>query len=386
MIITKTTYGTKLSLSHTTKFVQNPLLLQKIWNNPEEYKNIVDVNEIQTNNQLADTYLIDFDFNRALPVIDPAKTLSFVSDCTKKNCIYNRFKYRTRDVVLKYFVQTLMDKKITKFNILFLSSYRLLSELFYLTELIKKGYFIGEIHLLDQTYSKFLLTIDQLDIIDMKFLSENKLGWLFYQFLEYFYANNYPISIYIYANPIIMGKNNMDRIDITISVDTEMEGITDYLSMLAINLVSHSNTINLESYYYKHSTMKLFKYKVCIIFLYCFTPIDKEKLLVSVAAVDKLKTLPEIIMYNSLLNTVYHDRIKNYIDYKIYNKKSYNNMNFYFSLVLILFIGCFIYFLIINKEIFGPKLFWILVIIFIVFLIYYLRIFINTKPLHILKI
>ncbi|XWV26231.1 putative orfan [Tupanvirus soda lake] len=53
LIITNTNYGVKLSYKHET-FVQDLSILNKIWTDPMQYKNIVNENKIRHNNNKSD--------------------------------------------------------------------------------------------------------------------------------------------------------------------------------------------------------------------------------------------------------------------------------------------------------------------------------------------
>ncbi|XWV24982.1 putative ORFan [Tupanvirus deep ocean] len=383
IIVTNTNNGVKLSYKHEY-YLQDFNVLNDIWNNPNQYNNIVNEDKIRHNNKKSDKYFIDFDFNEILPEIDISEPLSYLSDCIKEYCIYDRFRYKTRNVAFNYFLD-IAKNKINNSNILFLGSFRLLSELFYLSELMKNGFVIKEIHLLDQTYSKFLSKLQNMKILDHQFVTQNKDVSMFYQFLEYFHANNHGIDIYVHNNPILMGIQNANRIDITISIDGLTPHMTDVLSLIGTNLVNHDSTINFNSHCIKSEFIN-FKYDSCYSYTYIFTTKNKNTILDIIEPVSKLKSLPELVIINSLYNTIYYDDIKDIIDYDITNKIIYSNLIFYLYLILIIFISILVYYIVTNKEYYEEKIFWIFSILLVIFLIYLLSKFINYRPLHILKL
>lgn len=81
--------------------------------------------------------------------INPYKTLSYLSDCTRDKCILSRLAYRTRDVAIERFLKNINFDKTYPLTIANYGSFKLLTELFYLTDLIKNGYTVKNVHLID---------------------------------------------------------------------------------------------------------------------------------------------------------------------------------------------------------------------------------------------
>ena len=77
----------------------------------------------------------------------------------RDDCIFSRYNFRTRDVIFEDFLGKLKERKINNLNIMSIGSFKLLTELFYLTDLSKAGYQIKEVHLVDNAYSNFMNAI-----------------------------------------------------------------------------------------------------------------------------------------------------------------------------------------------------------------------------------
>lgn len=382
-----TDYGIKISYKSYI-YIQNSSSLKQIWNNLSKYYDIVDTNEIKLNNENSNHIFLDYDFNKTLINIDPKKTLSYVSDCTKEDCLFNRYKYKTRDCVFDFLVENINEKKLSKFNILFVDSFQLLNELIYLTKMIKNGYTITEIHLLDQTYCNFLLTLGSLEIITEDFLNQNKLGWVFYQFLEYFYSNGYPIDIYIHGNQIVFGKKNINRIDITIGVDVNTSfGMDDILTNIAICMVNKSDTLNIIT---NASNIKLFSLSFNQITICSYAPhniIGTEKIKnfdeIMNVIYNELYKCSHLIIINSLLNTVYKKDSKIFQKNRIIKEITYNNIfiiHYVFLLIIILSIT-----IIITQQK-GKTYSWILIFFLIITIVFFLYNIKKYKPINYLKI
>ena len=390
LIINKMKYGTKITIN-INNFEQNRSDLQKIWQNPNSYFKIIDTKEIkEINNKLNakininDTInnkldkKIKININNTIDIIDPRKTLSFISDCTRSLCKFNRYQYKTRDVILKNLINELNSNKITKFNIAFINSFKLLTELFYLTELIKQGFIITEIHLLDPIYGDFLDQIELITptisvcllerLIDRNFLNTNKIGWMFYQFLEYFFVNNCPIDIYVHSNPFDFGQKNLHRIDVTIYIDGDTK-MQDFVSDIAIKQVAHPNSINFITDF---SKVNYFGYKADQLRILSYQYIDNRLPIKLINQIKKIiDTQNGILVTNALLNTANFDEIDGYLDKKFIKKIIYVDdlvyIGFILMLVMYAFFGRWAY---ISRNDFSYNLMYVYIIFIIIVIIY----------------
>ncbi len=387
--VTHTSFGTKISYI-SDKPVQNSIHLKEIWKKPSEYYKFVDNDEIISNNKILEQMMIDFDFNKILLDLDPKKTLSHVSDCTKKDCLFDRYKYSTRDKIYDFLIKNVDEQNLSSFNILFINSFQLLNELFYLSELIRTGYTITEIHLLDQTYCNFMLSIGSMEIISEDFLIANKLGWVFYQFLEYFFINEYPIDIYVHGNQLKFSDENINRIDITIGVDVDTSVMDDILTNIAICMVNKSNTLNIMTNVTNKNMFGIL-HKQLTIYSYVPYKIYEENLpiifnnLKNIMNKDVLNCA-NLTILNSLLNTILYENFEVFQKTRILKKIMYNN---YIALSYYIFLLIFILtttIIIINRNKINKSVFWILLIFTIIFIIYCLHIIMHYQPIYFLRI
>ena len=373
IVINKTEYGTNLSLN-TDNYVQNVLDLNKIWNNPKNYYKIN--SNINTKGEI----------NISIKNTKPNKALSFLLDCTKEECYFNRYNYCTRDFIENSLLDQLKYSSTKEIYLAVINPFMLLTELFYITSLIKNGYLVKEIHLVDPAYFDVLNIISNMNNLNYDFIKTHVFLLIFYQFLEYFSANKNPISIYIHSNPITFGKNNVNRINLTIEIDSNAK--TDIVNMLAIKMCTIPASINIFADYYKYS---FFGYKYDIVYVRNYKFENNkvpEKIIGTIEKNFYDNGSNDANASDIIFNTNYcYDDIKKIL--KINNisiKKFITTHAFFLNIIVaLLTIILLFYFVIKLKKYYGNTFFYFGIIVLILFVIYTYSVFKDYRPIYLLK-